>query len=281
VNGPRQRRHRKYSPWLEGAAGLFCLVMIFPVYWMFSTSFKLPGNIQTLVPQFVPWPITLDNFARAIGKGMFWTYARNSIIVSVATVALSIVVAFAAATAVVRFRFFGRRLFLMTVIVVQMIPGAALVIPIYLMLRSVGALDNLPGLIVTYLAFVLPFTIWILQGFIEGVPMELEEAAMVDGCSRMAAFRWILLPLLMPGLVATSIFAFIQAWNDYLFAYVLMMSQSNYTLPVWLVSFSTADGVDYGGLIAASSLFSLPVLVFFVIIQRRLIAGMSAGAVKG
>jgi N,N'-diacetylchitobiose transport system permease protein len=145
----------------------------------------------------------------------------------------------------------------------------------------VGALDNLPGLIVTYLAFVLPFTIWILQGFVEGVPIELEEAAMVDGCSRLGAFRWILLPLLMPGLVATSIFAFIQAWNDYLFAYVLMMSQSNYTLPVWLVSFSTAEGVDYGGLIAASSLFSLPVLVFFVIIQRRLVAGMSAGAVKG
>lgn len=277
----RRSRWRARSWPLEISAGLFSLVMIFPVYWMFSTALKRPGDIQSLTPQFFPWPMTLDNFRRAVDQPLFWSYLSNSLIVSVVTVALSIMIAFLAATAVVRFQFLGRKFFLVTVVAVQMIPGAALVIPIFLMLRSANALDTLPALIVTYLAFVLPFTIWTLRGFIEGIPVELEEAAMVDGCSRWGAFRRILLPLLMPGLVATSIFAFIQAWNDYLFAYVIMKSESNYTLPVWLVSFRTAEGVDYGGLIASSSLFALPVLIFFVLVQRNLVVGMTAGAVKG
>jgi N,N'-diacetylchitobiose transport system permease protein len=149
------------------------------------------------------------------------------------------------------------------------------------MLRSVGAIDFVPGLIITYMTFVLPFTIWTLRGFVAGIPLELEEAAMVDGCGRFGAFWHIQLPLLAPGIVATSIFAFISAWDDYLFAYVFLKSQNNYTLPVWLVSFQTSDGIDNGATIAASAIFSLPVLVVFLLIQRRLVGGMTAGAVKG
>jgi N,N'-diacetylchitobiose transport system permease protein len=232
------------------------------------------------VPKVIPWPISVENFQRALSQPQFWVFARNSITVSLSTVILSLLIALGASIAVARFNFIGRKAFLVVLVLIQMIPGSAMVIPIYLMLRSVNALDFNPGLVLTYMTFVLPFTIWTLRGFVEGVPVELEEAALVDGCSRVKAFTHVLLPLLMPGIVATSIFAFISAWDDYLFAYVIMKSQGNYTLPVWLVSFQTQEGVDYGAMIAASSIFSIPVLIFFLLVQRRLVGGMTSGAVK-
>jgi N,N'-diacetylchitobiose transport system permease protein len=255
-------------------------MMVFPVYWMFATALKQPGQILSAVPRFVPWPISIENFQRALHQQQFWLFARNSITVALSTVILSLLIALSASIAVARFRFIGRKAFLVVLVLIQMIPGSAMVIPIYLMLRSVNALDFIPGLVLTYMTFVLPFTIWTLRGFVEGVPVELEEAALIDGCSRVKAFTHVLLPLLMPGIVATSIFAFISAWDDYLFAYVMMKSQSNYTLPVWLVSFQTQNGVDYGAMIAASSIFSIPVLIFFLLVQRRLVGGMTSGGVK-
>jgi N,N'-diacetylchitobiose transport system permease protein len=255
-------------------------MMVFPVYWMFATALKQPGQILSAVPKVIPWPISVENFQRALSQPQFWVFARNSITVSLSTVILSLLIALGASIAVARFNFIGRKAFLVVLVLIQMIPGSAMVIPIYLMLRSVNALDFIPGLVLTYMTFVLPFTIWTLRGFVEGVPVELEEAALVDGCSRVKAFTHVLLPLLMPGIVATSIFAFISAWDDYLFAYVIMKSQGNYTLPVWLVSFQTQEGVDYGAMIAASSIFSIPVLIFFLLVQRRLVSGMTSGAVK-
>jgi N,N'-diacetylchitobiose transport system permease protein len=257
------------------------VVAIFPVYWMFATALKEPGNILSATPQFIPWPLSLENFSQVLAEPEFLPYLRNSLIVSLVTVVLSMVISVGAALATVRFAFFGRKTLLVVLVLVQMVPGSAMVIPLYLMLRQIGALDMLPGLILTYMTFVLPFTVWNLRGFVAGVPVELEEAAMIDGCSRFQAFRRVVLPLLAPGIVATSIFAFINAWDDYLFAYVLMRSQENYTLPVWLVSFSTATQVDYGATIAASAIFSLPVLIFFVFVQRRLVGGLTSGAVKG
>ena len=255
-------------------------MMVFPVYWMFATALKQSGQILSAVPKVIPWPISVENFQRALSQPQFWVFARNSITVSLSTVILSLLIALGASIAVARFNFIGRKAFLVVLALIQMIPGSAMVIPIYLMLRSVNALDFIPGLVLTYMTFVLPFTIWTLRGFVEGVPVELEEAALVDGCSRVKAFTHVLLPLLMPGIVATSIFAFISAWDDYLFAYVIMKSQGNYTLPVWLVSFQTQEGVDYGAMIAASSIFSIPVLIFFLLMQRRLVSGMTSGAVK-
>lgn len=262
-------------------AVVVAVLMIFPVYWMFNTAFKEPGSIMSQTPQFFPWPISIDNFGRALDSANFWVFLRNSLVVSVATVILSMIIAVGASLATARFSFIGRKVLMVVLVLVQMIPGSAMVIPLYLMLREAGGLDFLPGLVFTYLTFVLPFAIWTLRGFVEGIPIELEEAAMVDGLSRFGAFVRVVLPLLAPGIVATSIFAFISAWDDYLFAYVIMSSQENYTLPVWLVSFQTSDGVDYGAMIAASAIFSIPVLVFFLLVQRRLVAGMTSGAVKG
>jgi len=260
---------------------LVLVVMIFPVYWMFATAFKAPGDVLSATPQFFPWPISLDNFTRALGGDEFFVYLRNSLTVSLSTVVLAMVVAVGAAVATARFTFLGRKALLVVLVAVQMIPGSAMIIPLYLMLRQIGGLDFMPGLVLTYLTFVLPFTVWNLRGFVVNLPIELEEAAMIDGCSRFQAIVRVVLPLLAPGIVATSIFAFINAWDDYLFAYVLMRSQQNYTLPVWLVSFSTSNQIDYGATIAASVIFSLPVLIFFLLIQRKLVSGLTAGAVKG
>ncbi|TDU02274.1 carbohydrate ABC transporter membrane protein 2 (CUT1 family) [Streptomyces sp. 846.5] len=265
---------------LNAAAVLFCAVWIFPVYWMVNTAFKPYADILKSTPGFLPFPFSLANFDDAVHKSGFLTDLANSAVVTCSVVLLALVVAFLAATALTRFRFFGRRSFLVGVLIVQMVPQPALLIPIFLSLKSAHMLNSLFGLTLTYLALVLPFTIWVLRGFLQGIPVELEEAAMVDGAGRMRIIRTILLPLVLPGVIATSVFAFITAWNDYLFAYVLMKDQSHYTLPVWLVSFSTSAGTDYGGLIAASTLFALPVVVFFMLIQRRLVAGMTAGAVK-
>ena len=265
---------------LNVAAAVFCLVWIFPVYWMVNTAFKPYGDILRTTPRFLPYPFSLGNFTDAFHKAGFLTDLGNSLLVTASVVLLVTVVAFFAAFALTRFRFAGRRTYLITVLVLQMVPLPALVIPIFLSLKSAHLLDSLLGLALTYVAIVLPFTIWTLRGFLHGIPVELEEAAMVDGATRLTVVRRILLPLVAPGIIATSVFAFITAWNDFLFANVLLKDEGRQTLPVWLVSFSTAAGTDYGGLIAASTLSALPVVVFFMIIHRRLVSGMTAGAVK-
>ena len=275
----RARRARRVA--LNLAATAFCVVWIFPVYWMLNTSFKPFRNILTATPKFLPFPMSIGNFADAFRQPFFLDYLRNSLIVTSGVVLTSVAVAFLAATALARFSFFGRTAFGVVVLLSQMVPPAALLVPLFLTVKDLGMLNSLAGLGVTYLAFVLPLTIWVLRGFILGVPRELEEAAMVDGAGRVTVIRRILFPLAIPGVVATSVFAFITAWNDYLYAYVMMKDQTKYTLPVWLVSFSTNTGTDYGGLIAASTIVAVPVTAFFIVVQRRLVAGLSAGAVKG
>ena len=183
-------------------------------------------------------------------------------------------------SALARFRFRGQRVFVVLVFAVQMVPLAALIIPLYIMLSRVHQVDKLTGLIVTYIAIVLPFCVWTLRGFVAGVPKELEEAAMVDGSTRFGAFVRILLPLVAPGLVATSIFAFIQAWNEYIIAYVLLSSQEKWTLTIWLANFTTLRGTDWGSLMAGATLTAVPVVIFFVLVHRRIAFGLTAGAVK-
>ena len=164
---------------------------------------------------------------------------------------------------------------------VFMVPLTALVIPVYLLLDKVGQVDSLLGVIAYYLAIVLPFMIWTLRGFVANVPVDLEEAAMVDGATRVGAFLRIVFPLVAPGLVATAIYGFIQAWNEYIIAYVLLSSSSKQTLTIWLASFTTQHGTDWGGLMAGATLTSIPVVVFFLLVQRRVAGGLTAGAVKG
>ncbi len=276
---PRRKRLRRVGINLLGL--LVFVVMVFPVYWMVSTAFKRPIDILNFSPDFVPSPATLSNFDNAINRPHFWSSVRNSLIVVVAVTALSMVLAFLAALALAKFRFRGRAAFIVLIIGVQMVPLNALIIPLYILLSRAGEVDKLTGVILTYLTFVLPFCVWTLRGFMLGVPRELEEAAMVDGSTRFGAFVRILLPLVAPGLVATSIFAFIQVWNEFIIAYVLLQSQEKQTLTVWLASFTTLRGTEWGPLMAAASLTALPVVGFFLLVHRRVAFGLTAGAVRG
>jgi N,N'-diacetylchitobiose transport system permease protein len=256
-------------------------VMIFPVYWMISTAFKPGDEILTYTPHWFPHHPTLSNFGDAIHRDYFWSSVKNSLIVVGVVVGLALLVAFLAAVALAKFHFYGRKAFIVLIIGVQMVPLNALIIPLYLQLSKVHQVDKLSGVIVTYLCFVVPFTVWTLRGFILGIPKELEEAAMVDGSTRFGAFARILLPLVGPGLVATSLFAFIQAWNEYLFAFVLLGSPEKQTLTVWLAGFITARGTAFGPLMAGATLTALPVVIFFLLIQRKIAFGLTAGAVRG
>jgi N,N'-diacetylchitobiose transport system permease protein len=279
----RRRRGRRASRVLWNLLGVLVFaVMVFPVYWMVSTAFKQGPDILRYDPKWFPVPGTLVHFKDAIDVPHFWDSVRNSLIIVSTVVALSLVLAFFSALALARFRFYGRAAFLVVMIGVQMVPLTALIIPLYILLARAGQVNTLTGVIVVYLAFVLPFCVWTLRGFLLGIPRDLEEAAMVDGSSRLGAFVRILLPLVAPGLVATSLFAFIQAWNEFLVAYVLLSSQEKQTLTVWLASFTgSARGTDFGALMAGATLTAIPVVIFFLIVQRRIAFGLTSGAVKG
>jgi N,N'-diacetylchitobiose transport system permease protein len=278
VSAPRATRRVG----VNAAGVLVALLALFPVYWMVLTAFRRGQDIKSPTPSFLPTNATLDNFRRVFEREYFWTALRNSAMVTGTVVVLALVVAFLAAVALARFRFRGRVAFLVTVLVVQMIPAEALIISLFRILDGRHLTNTVVGLAFTYLVFVLPFTIWTLRGFVSGVPFELEEAARVDGASRMGAFVRITLPLVAPGLVATGIFAFIQAWNEFIFALVIMNRPEHQTAPVWLQAFNEgARGTDWGGVMAGSTLLALPVIIFFLIVQRKVTAGLTAGAVKG
>jgi N,N'-diacetylchitobiose transport system permease protein len=280
---PRRRSRRRLGGRvaLNATALLVFAVMVFPVYWMVATAFKRGKDVFSYTPVWFPVHATLSNFANAIDRPHFWDAVVNSLIVVGVVVAASLVLAFLAALALAKFRFYGRKAFIVLIIVVQMVPLNALIIPIYLVLSKAHQVDKLSGVIVTYMTFVLPFTVWTLRGFMLGVPRDLEEAAMVDGSTRFGAFVRILLPLVAPGLVATSIFAFVQAWNEFIMAYVLLQSPEKQTLTVWLAGFTTSRGTAWGPLMAGATLTALPVVVFFVAVHRKIAFGLTSGAVRG
>ena len=260
---------------------LVLVVMVFPVYWMVATAFKPGQKILSYTPQWFPTDPTLSNFSDAINQPFFWHAVKNSLIIVSTVVALSVVLAFLASLALAKFHFYGRKAFIVLILGVQMVPLAALIIPLYILMSRLGQVDKLTGVIAMYLTFVLPFTVWTMRGFLLGIPKELEEAAMVDGATRFGAFVRVLLPLVGPGLVATSIFAFIQAWNEFIIAYVFLHTPEKQTLMVWLASFTTLRGTEWGPLMAGATLCALPVVVFFLLVQRRIAFGLTAGAVRG
>ena len=273
---------RSSSSTFSNASGIVAVVLMgFPVYWMITTSFKPKGDILSTNPTLLPRSFTLSNYVEAVTKEGFVRALINSLIVVFFTVTISLFVALFASIAVARMKFKGKRTYVATILLVQMLPLSALLIPIYLLLSRFNLTDKLSGVILTYLAFVLPFVIWTLRGFLVNIPAELEEAALVDGCTRPQAYRLVLFPLMAPGLVATAIFAFIQAWNEFLLAYILLSSQDNATMPIWLAGFTNRFGTDWGPLMAASTLTALPVVIFFTRIQDKIATGVTAGAVKG
>jgi N,N'-diacetylchitobiose transport system permease protein len=278
---PRPRRRVRRAAWNALGLALFA-VMVFPVFWMISTALKPDDEINSSTPTWFSLSPTLQHFRDAMNRPFFWDTVRNSLIIVSVTVLASIVLAFLAAVALAKYRFTGRKVFVVLMIGILMLPAVGLVIPLYVVLAKYHLTNTLTGVILTNMTFVLPFAVWTLRGFVLGIPKELEEAAMVDGSSRLGAFVRILLPLVAPGLVATSVFAFITTWNEYIFASVLLSDQSNQTVTVWLSYFyGTSRNTDWGGLMAASTLTAIPVVVFFLLVQRRIMFGLTAGAVRG
>lgn len=271
---------------LAGAAAIVVFAAsVFPVYWMVNTSFQPNAQVRGSELHFWPDNGTLENYANVIfdsSRAPFLPALGNSLAVTLITVVVSLVFAFLAALAVTRFRFRSRAAFIVTILIIQMIPAEAMIISIFRLVDGWQMLNTIIGLSAVYIATVLPFTIWTLRGFVNGVPVELEEAAMIDGLSRSQAFWRITFPLLAPGLVATGIFGFVQAWNEFVFALVLNPRPEAMTLPVWLRTFLDPNGgINWAELMAGSTLVAIPVVVFFLIVQSRMTSGLVAGAVKG
>lgn len=258
---------------------LFCVVWFFPVYWMIITAVKPRDEIMTTTPVFWPTHLSFDNFIVAVTQTSFLTNLKNSVVVTAISIVLSIIVAFFACAALTLYRFRGRKPIMVFVLAIQMTSGG--IIPQFIIYNQLGLLNKYSGLILAYIAMVLPFAIWNMRGFFLNIPKDIFESAAVEGANDWQILWKITFPLAAPGIVSTSVFAFINAWNDYMIAYTFMKDQSKYTLPVWLSSFSTPTmGTDFGGQMTASVIFSLPVVVFFMLIQRNIMKGVTTGAVK-
>ncbi|MBV6700058.1 carbohydrate ABC transporter permease [Kitasatospora aureofaciens] len=267
--------------WPNAIAVVLFVFFIFPVYWMIATAFKQDSDVISRTPVFLPLNATLEHFDKAVHAENFWTYVSNSLIVTVGAVLGSLVIATLAAFAIARMRFRGRKGFVLVVMAAQMAPWEVMIIAAYLIVRDNDMLNSLVPLTAFYLMMVLPFTIWTLRGFIAAVPKELEESAMVDGCTRTQAFLKVIFPLLAPGLMSTSLFGFITAWNEFPLVNILNKKPDVQTLPLWLSSFQTNFGTDWGATMAASTLFAVPILILFVFLQRKAVGGLTDGAVKG
>ncbi|MER6204445.1 carbohydrate ABC transporter permease [Streptomyces sp. NPDC001073] len=277
----RETGGRKKSKLGWNLLGLLVFVVVgFPLYWMLDTAFKPAKDAIDPNPSLLPTGITLDNFRRALAIADFWGPVGRSLIVSLSVVVIGIVVGLLAALAISRFAFRGRKIVIVGILAVQMVPLVSMIIPVFLLLNDLDQYDKLSGLIITYLTFILPFTVWTLRGFIVNIPKELEEAAMVDGCTRTGAFIRVVFPLLAPGMVATSVYGFIQAWNEYLYA-LMLLSQEHQTATVWLGNFTTKHGTEYAPMMAGATMMAVPIVVLFLIVQRKMAAGLTAGAVKG
>jgi len=275
---------RKSRVGLSVLAIVISLIWLFPVYWMLNSAFLSSITLESFTPTFLPLGGSWRNFVNAMDDGTFYSALGMSVAITLIVVFFCILFAFLAALAISRFKFRGRKSFILAVLLIQMLPAEALFLAQYKMMSSLGLLNSIVGVSIIYTAAVVPFTIWMLRGFVAGVPADLEEAAMVDGLSRFQAFMRITFPLLAPGLVASGVYAFLQAWNEFTVALILLPAEDSQTLPLWLRGFvqaSATRATDWGEVMAASTLVAVPVIVFFLIVQGRMTAGLVSGAVKG
>jgi multiple sugar transport system permease protein len=254
----------------------------FPLLWLLSTAFKSAPELSSLNPTLLPQHWTLDSFRTALEEDQLWSALRNSLVVAVATAVISTIIALPAAYAMARYRSRIRTIAVGWILVSQIFPFILIVIPLFLVLRDLSLLDTLQGLTLVYVVWSLPFTLWMLQGYASAIPVELEEAAAMDGAGKIRTLTQVVFPLLVPGVVATAMFAFISAWNEFFFALVVIQKPELQTIPLLLARYVGAEGrVNLGPLAATALIATLPSLIVFGIIQRKLISGMLSGAVKG
>jgi arabinogalactan oligomer/maltooligosaccharide transport system permease protein len=273
-----------------------CIIMLFPVFWVVSTSFKTQGEIESSRITLLPEHFTQENYdhilngmigtVTVVGEGryqinLFWAWVQNSLLVAGVTTVVGVLLAASTAYAFSRFQFRGRRVFLISFLVTQMFPGAILIVPLYNLLNEWGLLNNWLGLMLAYSTLALPFSVWMLKGFFDAIPYDLEEAAIVDGCSPFSAFWRIALPLTLPGIAVVAFFNFMTSWNEFMLALTFMTGEANKTLPVGLRNFVFQFNTDWHYMAAGSVLVTIPVMIGFLWAQRYLLSGLTAGGVKG
>jgi multiple sugar transport system permease protein len=260
----------------------YVIFLGFPLLWLLSTAFKPASELSQLTPTLFPQDWTLSNFSVAFSESQLPGALRNSFVVAVATSIITTLIALPAAYAIARYRSAVRNVTIGWILVSQVFPFILIVIPVFIVLKEIGLINTLPGLVIIYVVWALPFTLWMLQGYVAAIPRDLEEAASTDGANRFVILRSIIFPLLLPGLVATSMFAFINAWNEFFFALVIIQDPALQTAPLLLARYVGAEGsVNLGPLAATALITTLPSLIIFSIIQRKLVSGMLSGSVKG
>jgi ABC-type glycerol-3-phosphate transport system permease component len=266
---------------LYTAGAALLVAAAFPLFWMVSTAFKPSGEIFVTPPALVPAHPTLENFHRLFVDTSFAVFFGNSVVVALATVALTLGVASSGAYALTRYTFRGRNTVAGLILLTYMFAPIMIIIPFYILVKQLGIVNTRLALVLSYTTFCLPFCLWVLRAFFSSIPLELEEAALVDGAHRGKAVWYVMLPLALPGLIAAAIFTFILAWNDFLFALVLITSDELKTLPVGVNDLFNATIVDWGMIMAAGVMITVPTVVFFAAVQRYLVQGWGAGGVKG
>ena len=259
--------------------GVIFVIIAFPLYWMVITSFKPYKEIFQRVPTFFPRKPVLEHYMAIVQDGLFG-YFKNSLIVSVAATAVSVSIGILAAYSISHFRYRGRALFSQLILYVYLFPGAVLFIPLLIVINTLGLTNTLLSLVVAYPVFGMPFAAWILNGYFSTIPRELEEAARVDGCSRMGALFRVILPVAMPGIVSATIYCFLLSWNELLYAFTFVTSEAKKTLPMWLSERILGDVFMWGELMAGAILMLVPILLIYSLGTKYLVRGLTAGAVK-
>jgi len=267
---------------LNLGAWTMVLIVIFPLLWMVSTALRPESELFAFPPALLPSRPVLTHFVRLLAETPFPVYMLNSVIVAVATTLLVITVAILGAYSLARFRYRGRQAIGWMILFTYLLPSVVLLLPLYMLMGSLGLTNSLVSLVIAHTTFALPFSLWLLRSFIEGIPIDLEEAARIDGASRFGAFWDVVLPQALPGIISTAIFSFILSWNEYLYATVLISRDSSKTLPPGVITMLTsAFNVEWPLLMAASVVMSVPLILIFSFLQRFLIRGWGAGGVKG
>ncbi len=257
------------------------IVVLFPFYWMTVTALKSEVQMRSLASMFWPDPIVWDNFRHLLAQTDFVAWFKNSVLVAVTSTLLATAIGTIGAYSLARLRFLGRAFMSSAVLITYLVPPSILFIPLYAQIRNLGLADSLAGLIAAYPSFTVPFVTWLLMGYFESIPEELEEAAMIDGATRFGAFARVVLPLAAPGVLAAGLYAFTQAWNEFLYALVFITDVKLRTLPVGLSSFITGDVYGWGFLMAGAVLTTLPVIAAYIYLQKYMVEGLTAGSVKG
>jgi multiple sugar transport system permease protein len=261
--------------------GVLLVLVVFPFYWMIVTSFKSEEQMRSLTSMFVPSPVVTDNFRHLLSQTDFVAWFRNSAVVSLSSTLLATAIGTLGAYALARLKFLGRAFMSSAVLITYLVPPAILFIPLYAQIRAMGLADSLAGLIAAYPSFTVPFVTWLVMGYFESIPEELEESAMIDGATRFGAFWRIVLPLAAPGVLAAALYAFTQAWNEFLYSLVFITNVKLRTLPVGLSTFITGDVYGWGYLMAGAVLTTLPVIAAYIYLQKYMVEGLTAGSVKG